>query len=460
MEKFIAGAVEYVETEGLTLRFYKAAEDAYRKPEHVPFTLNPIPITKKCFEKISDNQLIINKLIHLASMDQKFLEDSFQTILPNDEFWRKLFQVYTESQKHRNLCPFEFGIHRSDYLVECENDVERPLVVEINTFASGGHGHSQGINRLHRAIKTCSKEKFVQNDVMDSMVEFMDEAVRAYADHFSKSLSELSVVIVREEKGYLQEGFRLQEKLNFEVQLDRSKYEELNKLDTKSDGSIHFNGKEVALFYYRSGYDPNCYVDEKSWDHRLQIEVSRAIKLPKINYQLLTNKIFQAKFANMEILQNYLTKTEAKSILETFCETFELVDWSDTRIKNAMLNPEKFCLKIFREGGAKGNVFGSEIVPILTEMKTNLELRKKYVLMKLISPHPTNHTIIRNGAVSHNGPTITEIGIFGSFLKNIETGKVLIDSKSGHLIRTKPAESRKGGYACGDGAISSLAIEK
>ena len=55
----------------------------------------------------------------------------------------------------------------------------------------------------------------------------------------------------------------------------------------------------------------------------------------------------------MEILQNYLTKTEAKSILETFCETFELVDWSDTRIKNAMLNPEKFCLKIFREGGAK-----------------------------------------------------------------------------------------------------------
>ena len=91
-----------LETEGLTLRFYKAAEDAYRKPEHVPFTLNPIPITKKCFEKISDNQLIINKLIHLASMDQKFLQDSFQTILPNDEFWRKLFQVYTESQKHRS----------------------------------------------------------------------------------------------------------------------------------------------------------------------------------------------------------------------------------------------------------------------------------------------------------------------------------------------------------------------
>ena len=37
---------------------------------------------------------------------------------------------------------------------------------------------------------------------------------------------------------------------------------------------------------------------------------------------------------------------------------------------------------------------------------------------------------------------------------------ILIDSKSGHLIRTKPAEYRKGGYACGDGAISSLAIEK
>ena len=69
---------------------------------------------------------------------------------------------------------------------------------------------------------------------------------------------------------------------------------------------IKFREKEVALFYLRAGYDPSCYecrncssladankMTEKSWENRLQIEKSRAIKSPSIEYHLLTNKLFQ-----------------------------------------------------------------------------------------------------------------------------------------------------------------------
>ena len=71
---------------------------------------------------------------------------------------------------------------------------------------------------------------------------------------------------------------------------------------------LKYRGKEIALFYLRAGYDPSCYdcnnfsrlsdesQTDQSWVNRLNIEKSRAIKSPPINYHLLTNKLFQGTF--------------------------------------------------------------------------------------------------------------------------------------------------------------------
>lgn len=50
---------------------------------------------------------------------------------------------------------------------------------------------------------------------------------------------------------------------------------------------------EVAVVYYRSGYQLEAYHTEKEWDVRLLLERSQAIKCPSIQYQLAgTKKVF------------------------------------------------------------------------------------------------------------------------------------------------------------------------
>ena len=114
---------------------------------------------------------------------------------------------------------------------------------------------------------------------------------------------------------------------------DRASFGDYEDFQTQKDGSIVYNGKEVALFYLRAGYDPSCYVNDSAWKSRLEIEKSRAVKTPSIGYHLLTNKVFQAKFADKKILTKFINLADAVRISETFCETFELTNWTDPRIK-------------------------------------------------------------------------------------------------------------------------------
>ena len=92
-------------------------------------------------------------------------------------------------------------------------------------------------------------------------------------------------------------------------------------------------------------------------------------------------------------------------------------------------------------------------------METDIELRTKYCLMKLIRPEEIENTIVRSGKVIQ-GRTISEYGIFGIYLYDIRNNTEILNSNDGHLVRTKPAESDKGGVAVGAAAISSIGIKK
>ena len=52
----------------------------------------------------------------------------------------------------------------------------------------------------------------------------------------------------------------------------------------------------------------------------------------------------------------------------------------------AKSRPEKYCLKILREGGAAGNLFGTDISEKLKEMETVHAERAKYILMRYLQP--------------------------------------------------------------------------
>ena len=85
-------------------------------------------------------------------------------------------------------------------------------------------------------------------------------------------------------------------------------------------------------------------------------------------------------------MERYITSEEADTLLTTFCQLGDLDDFDSELVKEALNNPKSFCLKILREGGAEGNLFGEEIIPKLEEMKTNKDERKMYILMKRIEP--------------------------------------------------------------------------
>lgn len=50
------------------------------------------------------------------------------------------------------------------------------------------------------------------------------------------------------------------------------------------------DGIEVAVVYFRCGYDPVHYTNERCWDMRLLLERSKALKCPSIQYHLVGTK--------------------------------------------------------------------------------------------------------------------------------------------------------------------------
>ena len=56
------------------------------------------------------------------------------------------------------------------------------------------------------------------------------------------------------------------------------------------------DGNEVSVCYFRAGYTPNDFHDEKDWDSRLLLERSKAIKCPNVYYHLAGTKKVQQVF--------------------------------------------------------------------------------------------------------------------------------------------------------------------
>jgi len=70
--------------------------------------------------------------------------------------------------------------------------------------------------------------------------------------------------------------------------------------------SLISNGIEVAMVYYRAGYDPSHYPTEREWSARLLMEKSRALKCPSISYHLITTKKIQQVLSNAGVLERYM----------------------------------------------------------------------------------------------------------------------------------------------------------
>lgn len=223
---------------------------------------------------------------------------------------------------------------------------------------------------------------------------------------------------------------------------------------------------EVAVVYFRAGYGPQDYPNEKAWKARLQIERSNAIKCPSILTQLAGAKKVQQVLAtptsssDPPILSRFIksTASEISDLGKTFTNIYPL-DSSPAGLeaRQIALDPNRcqgYVLKPQREGGGN-NIYRSAIPPFLKSLPETHW--KSYILMEIITPPPVQNMILRNGAIEKGG-VICELGIYGTCLWNHSTKQVLHNEQAGYLLRTKGDKSEEGGVAAGFGSMDSCCL--
>lgn len=408
--------------------------------------------------------------------DNTFLEETLGGIVQVDDFTRNLLKIHKIIQKEGQAQPIISCIARSDYMLDRymlddKRESTRVRQVEVNAIASGMSAHSFNASRMHQfllskyrvdlqegtSIPENGSVKMIAQGIIDAFDTYgkPDSYVLMITEDISSNFTdqfgvELQVHLIRPDVRLVRQSFcGLPDKLklgpNKELLLD--------------------NAKELAVVYFRYGYDPSNYFFEQSWDTRLLIERSRAIKCPSINFHLSGAKKFQQVLNNSSKLEKYLDARNAFRLAKTFAKFWSIEENTpagEEGFKVGLSSAKKLVLKPQREGGGH-NIFGNDVKPFL-EGLSHSEERSQYILMEYInSPKEKNWLLLKDDGkysdttrLDLSEKLVSELGIYGSVVAN---GSDIISNRaSGYLVRSKKYGTNEGGVASGFAGISSLLL--
>lgn len=122
-------------------------------------------------------------------------------------------------------------------------------------------------------------------------------------------------------------------------------------------------------------------------------------------------------------------------------------------VKDATERPQLFVLKPQREGGGN-NIYGDDVrETLLRFQKEGSEENAAYILMQRIFPNVSS-TFLMRGGICHKDNAISELGIYGAYLRNRE--RVIMNDQCGYLMRTKVSSANEGGVAAGYAVLDSI----
>ena len=187
---------------------------------------------------------------------------------------------------------------------------------------------------------------------------------------------------------------------------------------------------EVSVAYFRAGYTPRDYPTEAEWEARAMLELSRAVKCPSVAYQLVGAKKVQQRLAAPGQLERFFAggpgeAATAAALRTSFAGLWSLggagangkaeeEDAAAAARLDALRDPGRFVMKPQREGGGN-NVYGDAVADALAAMPAG-ELAG-YILMQRLFPPQHDAVLVRHGK-PHSGPSVSELGVFGTFLGN------------------------------------------
>eukprot|EP00256_Glycine_max_P059257 XP_014627685.1 glutathione synthetase, chloroplastic-like [Glycine max] len=218
------------------------------------------------------------------------------------------------------------------------------------------------------------------------------------------------------------------------------------------DGTLSVDGEAISVIYFRAGYTPDDYPSESEWRARLLMEQSSAVKCPSISYHLVGTKKIQQELAKPGVLERFLdNKDDIAKLRKCFAGLWSLDD--SNIVRKAIERPELFVMKPQREGGGN-NIYGDDVRETLLKLqKADSQEDAAYILMQRIFPSISATVLLRNGCW-HKDHAISELGIFGTYLRN--KNKVIMNEQSGYLMRTKVSSSDEGGVAAGFAVLDSV----
>ena len=430
--------------------------------EVAPVTAFPSPFPRTCFEIAKSVQKDVNLLMHKVAYDHDFLTTTLQSTIKVDDFTRNLFDIYMRAHSSGSAQVASFGLFRADYMCDKVEDDFRVKQVEVNAIASSFVGLSSKVSDLHRYTisKYSSADKAKANvPVNNADKNYASAFVRAWNIYDNPS----SVILVVKEERTI--NICDQRSLEFSISqllpeiniIRRSFSQLLESVTLRENQRLFVDNHEVAVVYYRYGYDPFHYVTDEMWTLRYKIEISRAIKCPSINYHLAGVKKVQQTLADKVLLERFIDNKAATLMHSTFAGLwgFEMNEQGDEAVQLAFSEPSRFVMKPQREGGGN-NIYGVDIVGALTPIR-NSKQREAYILMEMINPLPIKNIILGpNISIDQNQPyceIISELGIYGAICGNRD--EVFFNEESGHVLRSKKLGINEGGIAAGYGAIDS-----
>lgn len=451
---------DYCVTHGIVM----GAKDSYHAVHHAPFTLLPTPFPKRLFAQAKEVQKDFNLLVHRVSQDHEFLKGALQSTIEVDAFTAKIYEIYEKTRKEELVQPISLGIFRSDYMLDGTNGWSENLTikqVEINTIASSFGGLSAQMPGLHNFIldlqnglEPSNKERLPENTSAIGMAEGFVDAWKLYG---SEKAVVMMVVSENEKNRFDQRWIQhLMREIHPSARMIRKTFSDIGQTgELKDDKSLIVDGYEVAVVYFRAGYDPDNYQSEVDWNTRLMMERSRAIKCPSAAIHLAGTKKVQQVLASPGALERFISDEDMLNrIRRTFTGLFTLDEGpeGDKTVQMALADPERFVLKPQLEGGGN-NIFGDDIVKTLTST-VDVKERSKFILMEKIKP-----PIVKNYIVRAELPkpvladVLSEIGCFGILLNRGD--EVLVNREVGHLMRTKSTAHQDGGVSSGRANLDS-----
>ncbi|QPG73142.1 hypothetical protein FOA43_000448 [Brettanomyces nanus] len=464
--KLIHNLTQYGLSKGLIM--YPISYQEYQV-NLAPLTLFPTPFPRSQFEKAKSLATAYSELYANVVSQHDWLINVIEALAPVDSsFTGMLYQSYLKAQKKGIVQPISLGIARSDYMYD--TTTQQIKQVEFNTVSVSFAGLSRCVGQLHKfcndnGLYTSNGDAYYDDSdlpVSDSslgLARGLRDGVSCYEAHHTDGYTKTIVLFViqpNERNAFDQRAIEYTLFDDFGIvskRIDLARVTSEVVVDEISH-RLYYEGREVSVVYYRSGYSPHDFEVKEAWDCRVLLETTLAIKCPSLLAQLSGAKKIQQLLTDESILAKFYDKQDKSELHSTFCKIYPLDDSARAAAakKLAFECPENFVLKPQREGGGN-NIYKEDIPGFLRSIPE--EEWSGYILMELIHPPVQKNILLRDGQLAKDG-IVSELGIYSSFLFNEYSGEMINAAYQGYLLRSKISSSNEGGVAAGYGCVDSI----